>query len=112
MRQLTENNRATGTNPVITATVNNGFGNYDNMTDDTQLFISSHIAQTPPEHLEETLRAIMEHPHADVPMVDDKGKLVVLVDAPTSKDAIRTIESIQSLANVYSFTPVYQHEEV
>ena len=112
MRQLTENNRTTGPDPVINATVNNGLGNHDNMTDDTQLFISSHIAQTPPEHLEETLRAIMEHPHADVPMVDDKGKLVVLIDAPTSKDAIKTIESIQALANIYSFTPVYQHEEV
>ncbi|WP_417453494.1 chaperone NapD [Kiloniella sp.] len=112
MRQLTENQPKTGQDPSITVTVNNGLGKYDNMTDDAQLFISSHIAQTPPEYLEETLRAIMEHPHADVPMVDDKGKLVVLIDAPTSKDAIKTIESIQSLANIYSFTPVYQHEEV
>lgn len=81
------------------------------MTKDSDLYISSHIAQIFPENLETTLKEILKHPYADVPLVDDKGKVVILIDAPSSKDALSTIDSIHALEGIYSFTPVYQHQE-
>ncbi len=81
------------------------------MTKDSDLYISSHVAQILPENLETTLKEILKHPYADVPLVDDKGKIVILIDAPTSKDALSTIESINTTEGVYSFSPVYQHQE-
>ena len=81
------------------------------MTQDSDLFISSHIAQIAPEHLEITLQEILKHPYADVPLVDDKGKVVILIDAPTNKDAVSTIDSIRTTEGIFSFSPVYQHQE-
>ncbi len=81
------------------------------MTKDSDLYISSHVAQISPENLESTLKEILKHPYADVPLVDDKGKIVILIDAPSSKDAISTIDSISKTEGIYSFSPVYQHQE-
>ncbi|MCZ4282115.1 chaperone NapD [Kiloniella laminariae] len=81
------------------------------MNDETDLFISSHIARISPDNFEKVLADILKHPFADVPLVDDKGKVVILIDAPTSRDAVSTIDSIRTTEGVYSFSPVYQHEE-
>ncbi|WP_419901714.1 chaperone NapD [Kiloniella sp.] len=81
------------------------------MENESDLFISSHVAQISPDNLEATLTAILKHPYADVPVVDDKGKLVILIDAPSSKDALSTIESIRAIDDIYTFSPVYQHQE-
>ncbi|WP_162937965.1 chaperone NapD [Kiloniella sp. EL199] len=81
------------------------------MKKESELFISSHVAQISPDNLEAALTAILKHPFADVPVVDDKGKVVVLIDAPTSKDALSTIESIRSAEEILALSPVYQHQE-
>ena len=75
------------------------------------IFISSLVAHVSSENLTDIMTAIEAMPCAEIPLHDDTGKLVVLLDAADMKELVATTDKIRGLPGIYSVQPVYQHDE-
>jgi len=76
-----------------------------------KLFIASFVAHIRPEHLPATREAFISTPFVEVPAADEKGKLVVVIDAPSEPELLDTADKMRGMTGVLSLLPVYQHAE-
>ncbi|MAZ03407.1 MAG: nitrate reductase [Sneathiella sp.] len=74
-------------------------------------FIASYIAHVRREELANVKGIIEGTEFAEIPAMDEAGKLVVVIDAPTEGRLLDTAEEIRGVKGVLSFLPVYQHAE-
>lgn len=75
------------------------------------LHIASCVAYARPEAVEGVARAIIATGLAEVPRHDARGRLVVLIEAPTSARVLDTIDAIRALDGVLAVHLAYQHAE-
>ena len=69
--------------------------------------IASILVQVQPDRLDAVQAAILELPCCEIYGRDDKGKLVVVVDAPDASSLGSTLNTISALPNVYSASLVF-----
>jgi nitrate reductase NapD len=69
--------------------------------------IASILVQARPDRLDIVEAAITELPGCEIYGRDEKGKLVVVVDAPDAGSLGSTLNTISTLANVYSASLVF-----
>jgi len=76
-----------------------------------ELHIAGIVVHAYPESVQRVAETIERIPGAEVHAVSRDGKLVVTLEAPTSREVAARIESIQKLDAVLSASLVYQHNE-
>jgi nitrate reductase NapD len=76
-----------------------------------ELHIAGIVVHAYPESVQRVAGMIERFPGAEVHAVSRDGKLVVTLEAPTSREVAARIESIQKLDAVLSASLVYQHNE-
>ena len=76
-----------------------------------ELHIAGIVVHAYPESVQQVAETIERFPGAEVHAVSRDGKLVVTLEAPTSREVAARIESIQKLDAVLSASLVYQHNE-
>ncbi|WP_169566462.1 chaperone NapD [Sneathiella limimaris] len=75
------------------------------------LFIASYIAHVQREEFNHVKEIIERTEFAEIPALDEMGKIVVVIDAPSEGLLLDTAEDIRGIQGVLSFLPVYQHAE-
>lgn len=78
---------------------------------DKSLFIASYVAHVKQQNFLNAKELIEETEYAEIPALDEKGKIVVVIDAPSEGLLLDTAESIRGIEGMLSFLPVYQHTE-
>ncbi len=73
--------------------------------------ISGVVVRTKPENLEQVIRELEESGMCDVHFHDDKGRIIVTIEAETTEEEIFKLKAIQSLENVLSADLVYAYSE-
>jgi nitrate reductase NapD len=76
-----------------------------------ELHIASCVAYCRPEQTSAVARAIQATGIAEVPRHDGKGRLVVLIEGPSSRQVLDVIEAIRALDGVIAIHLAYQHAE-
>lgn len=76
-----------------------------------EIHIASCVAYVKPESFQPVVRAITATGIAEVPHADAGGKLVVLIEKPTSRAVLDAIEAIRALDGVLAVHLAYQHCE-
>lgn len=76
-----------------------------------EIHIASCVAYVKPESLQPVIRSITATGIAEVPRADAGGKLVLLIEKPTSHAIIDAIEAIRALDGVLAVHLAYQHCE-
>ena len=74
--------------------------------------IASIVVQARPERLAEVEAAITAFPGCEIHGRDNRGKLVVVIDAPDASSLGTTLNDIQQLPHVYSAALVFHAIEV
>ena len=74
-----------------------------------ELIICSAIVFTRPEHVDSLAHAIAAL--AEVPRVDPRGRLIVLIEAQSDADVLAAIDAIRARPDVLGVQLVYQHSE-
>ena len=77
----------------------------------SELHIASFVAYARPEAAEAVERAIAAAGVAEVARRDERGRLVVLVEAPTAARVLDTMDAIRALDGVLAVHLAYQHAE-
>lgn len=78
---------------------------------DEEIYISSLIAHVAPSDLKTVKDRIEKVLYAEVPLEDEQGKLIVVIDAPSTKAQMKTLDAIRDISGIQSLIPVYQHDE-
>ena len=78
---------------------------------DEEIFISSLIAHVAPSDVTAVKDRIEQLLYAEVPLADAQGKLIILIDAPSTKAQIKTLDALRDLPGIQSLIPVNQHDE-
>ena len=73
--------------------------------------IASCVAYTRPEFTEGVARAIAASGLAEVARRDDRGRLVVLIEAPAAARVLDAMDAIRALEGVLAVHLAYQHTE-
>ncbi|QJR14280.1 chaperone NapD [Usitatibacter palustris] len=77
-----------------------------------EVHITSAVAFVKPERAVAIAADIVRRGLADVPQADDaSGRLVVLIEKPSTGDVLDTIDAIRALNGVLAIHLVYQHVE-
>lgn len=76
-----------------------------------ELHIASCVAFAYPHATERVARAIAASGLAEVPRHDDRGRLVVLIEAGTAGRVIEVMDAIRALDGVLAVHLAYQHAE-
>ncbi|HYC35582.1 MAG TPA: chaperone NapD [Usitatibacter sp.] len=74
--------------------------------------IVSCVAYVQPEMAEAISQAITRTGLAEVPRSDGLGKLVVLIEAPTSAAILDVMDAVRALDGVLALHIAYQHSEL
>ena len=77
----------------------------------SEVHIASFVAYARPEAADDVARAIAATGIAEVARRDDRGRLVVLVEATSSGRVLDTMEAIRALPGVLAVHLAYQHAE-
>jgi periplasmic nitrate reductase NapD len=77
----------------------------------SELHIASCVGYARPEALESIVRAIHATGLAEVPRQDEKGRMVILIERPTSGEVMDAIDAIRALDGVLAVHLAYQHAE-
>ncbi len=73
--------------------------------------ISGVVVRAKPEHLEEVIKSLEESGMCDVHFHDDKGRIIVTIEAETTEEEVFKLKAIQSLEHVLSADLVYAYSE-
>ena len=73
--------------------------------------IAGVIVHVAPKRLSRARTAIEQVPHVEIRAADDRGKLVVVVEAESSAAILARLDAIQRIDGVLSALLVYQHAE-
>jgi len=76
-----------------------------------EFHIASCVAYVRPEDVEATARAIASAGLAEVPRVDPRGRLVILIERNASAAVLDVIDAIRALPGVLAVHLCYQHAE-
>jgi nitrate reductase NapD len=76
-----------------------------------ELHIAGIVVHAYPENVQQVAEVIERWPGTAIHAVSRDGKLVVTLEAPTSREIAARMESIQQLDSVLSASLVYQHNE-
>ena len=77
----------------------------------SEVHIASFVAYARPEAAEGVERAIAATGLAEVARRDERGRLVVLVEAPSSARVLDAMDAIRALDGVLAVHLAYQHAE-
>ena len=77
----------------------------------SDIHIASCVAYALPEAAESVARAIAATGLAEVARRDDRGRLVVLIEAPTAARVLDAMDAIRALEGVMAVNLAYQHAE-
>jgi nitrate reductase NapD len=78
----------------------------------SEVHIASFVAYTRPEVAERVERSIVSAGIAEVARRDDeRGRLVILIEAPSSARVLDTMDAIRALVGVLAVHLAYQHAE-
>ena len=77
----------------------------------SEVHIASCVAYARPEAAEAVARAVTATGIAEVARRDERGRMVVLIEAPTSSRVLDTIDAIRALDGVLAVHLAYQHAE-
>lgn len=73
--------------------------------------VSGVVVRTKPELVEEVVRGLEESGMCDVHFHDEKGRIVVTIEAETTEEEIFKLKAIQKLEHVLSAELVYAYSE-
>jgi len=73
--------------------------------------VSGVVVRTSPEHMEEVLKSLEESGMCDVHFHDEKGRIIVTIEAETTEEEVFKLKSIQSIEHVLSADLVYAYSE-
>jgi periplasmic nitrate reductase NapD len=76
-----------------------------------EVHITSAVAFVKPERAVAIAADIVRRGLAEVPQADASGRLVVLIEKPSTGDVLDTIDAIRALNGVLAIHLVYQHAE-
>ena len=68
------------------------------------------VVQLHPDH-DDVVQQLGKNPNIEVHAQDEQSRLVITIEATTSKAVMRLSEDIQNMEGVLQITPVYQHSE-
>jgi len=77
----------------------------------SEVHIASFVAYARPEAAEAVARSIAATGIAEVARRDERGRMVVLVEASTSARVLDTMDAIRALDGVLAVHLAYQHAE-
>jgi nitrate reductase NapD len=77
----------------------------------SHICISSLVIQTQPVLLADVRSRLTAIPEAEVLGENDEGKLIVVLDTASSRQAANLITDIQNQAGILSATLVYQYDD-
>jgi len=77
----------------------------------SDLHIASCVAYTRPEAVESVVRSITATRIAEVPRHDPSGRIVVLIERPSSREVLDVIDAVRALEGVLAVHLAYQHAE-
>ena len=77
----------------------------------SEVHIASFVAYARPEAAEAVARSIAATGLAEVARRDERGRMVVLVEAPTAARVLDTMDAIRALEGVLAVHLAYQHAE-
>ena len=77
----------------------------------SEVHIASCVAYARPETAEAVARAVAATGIAEVARRDDRGRLVLLIEAGSSARVLDTIDAIRALDGVLAVHLAYQHAE-
>jgi nitrate reductase NapD len=77
----------------------------------SEVHIASCVAYARPEAAEGVARAIAGSGIAEVARRDERGRLVVLIEAPTAARVLDAMDAIRALEGVLAVHLAYQHAE-
>ena len=77
----------------------------------SEVHIASCVAYARPEAAEAVARAVAATGIAEVARRDERGRLVVLIEAPTAARVLDTMDAIRALDGVLAVHLAYQHAE-
>jgi periplasmic nitrate reductase NapD len=77
----------------------------------SEIHIASCVAYARPDALPAVVRAITAARLAEVPRQDERGRLVVLIEARSSARVLDVIDAIRALDGVLAVHLAYQHSE-
>ena len=77
----------------------------------SEVHIASFVAYARPEAAEGVARAIAATGLAEVARRDERGRLVVLVEAPSSARVLDAMDALRALDGVLAVHLAYQHAE-
>lgn len=75
------------------------------------LHIASCVAFARPDAVEAVARAIAATRLAEVPRRDERGRLVILIEAPSAARVLEVMDAIRALDGVLAVHLAYQHAE-
>ncbi|WP_457600932.1 chaperone NapD [Hydrogenivirga sp.] len=73
--------------------------------------ISGVVVRTKPEYLEEVIRSLEDSGMCDVHFHDEKGRIIVTIEAETTEEEIFKMKAIQAIDHVLSADLVYAYSE-
>ena len=77
----------------------------------SELHIASCVAYTRPEAVESVIRTITATGIAEVPRHDPAGRIVILIERPSSREVVDVIDAVRALDGVIAVHLAYQHAE-
>ena len=77
----------------------------------SDVHIASCVAYARPDAVEAVVRAIRAANLAEVPRHDAQGRLVILIEAPTSTRVLDVMDAVRALDGVLAVHLAYQHTE-
>lgn len=77
----------------------------------TEMNISGVVVRTKPEHLQEVVESLENSGVCDVHFYDEKGRIVVTIEAQSTDEEVFKMKVIQSLEHVLSADLVYAYSE-
>lgn len=76
-----------------------------------EVHITSCVAYATPESVADVVRAIEASGIAEVPRHDARGRIVVLIERPSTGAVLDVIDAIRALPGVLAVHMAYQHAE-
>ena len=76
-----------------------------------ELHITSAVAFVRPERVDDLARRIVQDCLAEVPRIDPRGRIVLLLERASTGAVLDSIDAIRALPGVLAVHLVYQHAE-
>ena len=77
----------------------------------SEVHITSCVAYARPEAVAGIVRAIHDTGLAEVPRHDERGRMVLLIERPSTAQVLDVIDAIRALDGVLAVHMAYQHAE-